>query len=491
MMRILRPVSCMLLVVACGDGNKLTPDAAVVDAAADAPDNDIDAAVDAPPDAPPPGAASRVWAVGDWLTDNRREAGAFASDATLPFSTATPPPIVVPGGAVPELFDGTGATANVFDARGTKIAFVADLTVDDRFDLYVANADGTSPTLLVTGQTGIEITSVALSPDGSKVGFLMDGPVDNGFDLHVVATAGGAPVKLSPDRPVGSLNQDLQDVFFQFEWSADSKFIAFSADLTENGFDQGYVVDTTAATPVAVELLTRAEIATQATGAQGIRGRLPLDSANNIYFRARITAGSSQFVLFKSDPAGVKTQVALPARGDASAPDIGAFGITPDGTKLVFSADAPTLGTFNLFQQAVTNPQAAVNLTNLASQAPVIIRADFTTPLFFSPDSTKVATVSNFSATVAAPTRMEPHVVNLDASGTRRLFTVAAACGACDTEALAWTSDGATLFMTGDVLTNNETRVFRLDPAMTDQTPAAATDVPTGGDVLNLFVIAP
>ncbi|MBA2539112.1 MAG: PD40 domain-containing protein [Deltaproteobacteria bacterium] len=296
------------------------------------------------------GGVSRIWAVGDWLTDGARVAGGFASDATLPFNTATPPTFVVPGGGR-ELFDGTGSTVNVFDARGTKVAFVSDITQNNRFDLYIANADGSSPVLLVTGQTNVEITSVSISPDGTKVGYIMDSTANNnGFDLHVVPAAGGVSTQLSPLRVAQATTQD---VFFQFEWSADSKFIAFSADLETDGVDSGYVVDTTQAVPVAVVILPAADIGTQTSGAQGTRGKLLFDSANNIYFRARTVTGDDNFKLFKSTPTGTKVTIDLPPRTDATTPDVGAFGISPDGTKLVFSSDSPTVDTYNLFLQAL------------------------------------------------------------------------------------------------------------------------------------------
>jgi hypothetical protein len=119
----------------------------------------------------------------------------------------------------------------------------------------------------------------------------------------------------------------------------------------------------------------------------------------------------------------------------------------------------------------------------------VIQRAEPTTPLAFSPDGTRVAVVANFLATVAAPTRLEPYVVNLDGTGIRRLFTVPTACGTCDADQLAWTADSSGLYMLGDVVTNNDAEVFRLDPALTDQTPTLAADAPVGGDVINLLVV--
>lgn len=295
------------------------------------------------------GGVSRIWAVGDWLTDNQRVAGGFASDATLPFNTATPPTFVVPAGGR-ELFDGAGSTVNEFDARAGKIAFVSDITQNNRFDLYIANADGSSPTLLVTGQNNVEITSVSISPDGTKVAYVMDSLVVNGgFDLHVVPAAGGASKQLSPVRVAQGA---AQDVFFQFEWSTDSKFIGFSADLETDGIDSGYVVDTDAAVPLATVVLPASEVLAD-TGAKGIRGKLLFDENNNVYFRAHVTAGDTRFKLFKVTTGGTKTTFDLPPRTDTMAPDVGAFGITPDGKKIVFSADSPDALTYNLFVQTL------------------------------------------------------------------------------------------------------------------------------------------
>lgn len=43
----------------------------------------------------------------------------------------------------------------------------------------------------------------------------------------------------------------------------------------------------------------------------GVRGAPQFDNANNIYFRARIVAGSTQFQLFKATPLGVRTVFSL------------------------------------------------------------------------------------------------------------------------------------------------------------------------------------
>lgn len=456
-------LTCLLL-VACGD-SPVTPDAS--------PDTE---SPDAPPDAAPV-TMSRVWAIGDVFVDLQNTAVAFTDSAgTLPFGPGNNPPIRLPN-------------VQVFDARGDKIAYVSDATVAGRFDLNVASATGTDAIVIVQGVTGVDITSVALSPDGTKVAFTMDSlALAAGFDLHVApTTAGATAVKVSPDRPVGSVNPDQQDVAATYAWSADSKYLAFSADLTENAYDQAYVVDTAAATPVAVELLTRANIPTQASGAQGVRSPLLFDSANNVYFRARIEAGGTQFQLFKATPAGVRAVFDLPRRGDASTADAGAFAITPDGTKLVLSADAPTLGRYDLYAVTLANP-TPVRLTTLAAAG----NANFTVPMAFSTDGTKVAVVADF---LAGDTNDEPFVIHLDGSTQtpRRLVSLAATCPAClnvDAETVQWTADGTAVYVRGDLATSNDTRVFRLDPGMADQSPTLAVTTPTGGDITALQVRA-
>jgi hypothetical protein len=483
-MTVARALPYLLLLVACRDSSSGGPpidsrpgsDAALDDAA------EIDSAVDGPPsDMMMPTNVTRVWAVGDLYVDNVRVAGGFPADAQLPFSTATMAPIRVPGTG--EL---ATQTDNVFDARGTKIAFIGDATVADRFDLNVANADGSNPIVVVQGGVAnVEITSVSLSPDGTKVAFTMDSAaVDGGLDLYVATTTAGAtPVLVSPGRGVAVA--PALDVFTQVEWSRDSKYVAFAGDLTEDGFDQVYVTDTSVATPAAVEVLTRADI-TATTGARGARGRVLFDAANILYFRARVAEGG-QFAIYKSDVTGTKAAIALPARGDASTPDAGAFGVTPDGLKLVFSADAPTLGIYDLHVATTANLAATTKITSIVAIANATLNAQFTGAFAFSPDGLKVALAANFLS--GGDNTFEPFVIALDGSATTRLAAVPANTNQ-DTEVVVW-ADNTTVFAQGDIVTSNATALYKLDATMANQTPTPAVTPPTGGDIFNLFVVRP
>jgi Tol biopolymer transport system component len=449
-----------LLLAACGD---------------DAPGAPSDAAADSPTDVPMPPPMSRVWVAGNFVTAGANVAGAFTDgEGALPFGPGAAPPIAI-------------ANVRAFDARGRKIAYVSDSTVAGRFDLHVAEADNRNAIVVVQGGAlNIDITAVALSPDGAKVAFTMDSAaIDGGFDLYVApTTAGAAPVRVSPDRPAGAPAPAQQDVS-AFTWSSDSKLIAFQADLTENAYEQAYVVDTTAAAPAAVELLARADIGLNATGTKGVRGRILFDGADNIYFCARTETDNAQFQMFKATPAGVRTAFELPRRGDGSVADAGAFSIAPDGSKIVFSADAPTLTQANLYV-VPTAGGAPTRLTSLAATG----RADPQQQMAFSPDGAKVVVLADFAA---GNGKNEPFAIDLAAAdqAPRRLVNLTATCAGCpNANALTaqWTADGRAIYVRGDLTSSNDVRVFRLDPAATDQTPTLAVTTPVSGSVTSLIV---
>lgn len=473
-------VLLILGAAACGGSNNSTPDASThhdgpvqIDAS---PDAAPDAPADAPPDSPPDGmgsgsaTATRVWAVGDFATNGTRQAGWFTDGDTLPVT-----PTLVP--AAPAVLPSTsGYTTYVFDATTTKTAYVADITTAGTFDLYVADADGANPALLVAGQAGVEIANVAVSPDGTKVAFMMDSTaLDGAYDVWFVNTTGTpVPVLVSPTRNVMAPDLAALSAFTgSLKWSADSKYIGFSGDFTTDGVSQPYAVDTTAATPAAVELVSSADI-----GTNGIRGDIAFDANDKAYFRV---GSGTQFGLYQVDADGQNlTTLALPARGDATASSVGSFALSPDGTMIVFSADAPTATSYDVYSTALAtwNPVKLTNATLPSTNPP------FSAPFAFSPDGTQVAFVADY----ITDNVNEPFVAAVDGSAIHRVVNVTVTNA--DAEQVWWTADGTGLYVEGDLETNNDTTVFRADPSMTDGTATKAITVASGGDVTNLLVRA-
>ncbi len=472
-MRVAKLFPVILMAAACGDSNTVPDARGRADAkTADAPSTIDSRPIDAPAmvDAPVGPTATRVWVTGDLAVDNQLKAGTFLDGATLPVT-----PTLLPAAG------NLAANGKSFDvsADGTKIAYIADSTTTGRFDLYLAGADGSNPVMVFQAPTGVTLSNPQFSPDGTKIAYLADPALATMKDLFFVpATANATPVKLSPDR---TANLATLDVFTSLVWSPDSKYIGYSAQLTTAGFDEAMVVDTSAATPVSKFVIPKADIATQASGAQGVRGFAAFDNAGHIYFRARLEAAGG-FKLYRANVDGTaRTALTLaPARGDASAADFGAFAITPDGTKMVFSADAPTALIYQLYLVTLATP-TPLKLTNatVAGTEPA-----FNNPLMFSPDVSKVAFIADY----AVNGDFEPHVAKLDGTEDIRLAKDVVMNG--DTEALSWTRDGSAVWMQGDLSVNNETRVYRLSATMADQALTGAIGgIPTGGDVDGTYAV--
>jgi hypothetical protein len=55
-----------------------------------------------------------------------------------------------------------------------------------------------------------------------------------------------------------------------------------------------------------------------------------------------------------------------------------------------------------------------------------------------------------------------------------------------DANSIAWSPAGDVLFMVADVAVNNDTDLFRLDPAQANQTPELAIEAPMDGDLFGV-----
>ncbi|HVG29163.1 MAG TPA: hypothetical protein VM864_05525 [Pyrinomonadaceae bacterium] len=123
---------------------------------------------------------------------------------------------------------------------GTKVAFVGETRLDGLSDdeIYVANADGSTPPLKITnfGVHGslrlFRDAAPAWSPDGTKIAFAA------ARDIHVINADGtGAPVNLT--NSTGSDDKEPA-------WSPDGTKIVYSSNnFTNNALDGIYVMDAT------------------------------------------------------------------------------------------------------------------------------------------------------------------------------------------------------------------------------------------------------
>jgi Tol biopolymer transport system component len=173
-----------------------------------------------------------------------------------------------------------------------------------------------------------------------------------------------------------------------------------------------------------------------------------------------------------------RTTLALPMRGDNTTSVVGSFALSPDGTMMVFAADAPLATAYDLY----ATPLANWNPVKITSATLASTNPPFGIAPAFSPDGTKVAFVADY----ITDNVNEPFVAPLDGSGMHRLTNVTVTNA--DAERVAWTVDGAGVYVQGDLETNNETTLFRLDAATTDGTATKAITVATSGDVVNSLI---
>ena len=135
------------------------------------------------------------------------------------------------GGAFPAQADVVASVQITPDSD--KVVFVADLSVDDRFDLLSVVMDGSSaPVTLQAGMTNGDVRTFELRSSGTQVVYLADLNIDEVFELYQVPVGGGASVSIhsslssgrevlsgfqvSDDRVLYVADQRQDDVFELF-----------------------------------------------------------------------------------------------------------------------------------------------------------------------------------------------------------------------------------------------------------------------------------
>ena len=452
----------LALAVGCGGSHAVHGDASADGARADAradgavdamPDAMADAMPDAPPDALPP-PSSRVWVVGDFSEPGHLIAAAFDDNAALP----TTPTLVAALGSASLPTPLQGAPPQSFDVVASHAAFVANLRDPNVDDIYIADHDGQNPTLLVQGTAGTSITEVSLSPDGSKLVFVANTAADHGFDAYLVATSGTpSPVRISPPRAQGTW------AFFILSWSPDSRFVGFHDEAyTTIGFGP-MVVDTNAATPTPVAMVTPDQ--------QGMivpDGAVAFDAADRPYYRLRATS-SSTFDLYTADTGGANPRMLVSRCSQ--------YGLSTDGSLLTYSSDAAVNGTFD------------ISVTAAATWNPVVIA---TTPTGLGGDTAGIPmhisddhTLVTYLFADVANSHVEGYAARVDGQGFRRILNAPQG-----SNARFWgsdlTHDGKALYVFEDF--GSGVTTYRVATSTVDGTPAPSIVPATGGNVMWFYV---
>jgi len=420
------------------------------------------------------GGTPLIWAWGDFATNDRTQLAVFAPDAALPVT----PLVVFPAGDTAEIWDQTGsADYGPFDisADGTRVAFSADIDVAGRFDLYVASVEGGEPTHVVAVGAEADVEKVRFSPDGSKIAFTADLEVDSQLDAYVVNADGveATPVRVSPAHANPSPDLDAS----QLTWSTDSTKIVLTGDFTQNDYQEMWIADATVADPDPVQLIDRDRVQSTAVGTKGVLIPLLVDGGK-VLFRGKLDADDLvKLILIDTDG---QNEALLPnsqiTRTDDSTADIGATTLSPDGSTIAFTADE-TATIYDVWVMPADGSAAPTKLTTgLAVEDSNPIH---TQPLKWSPNGQSIAFLADYSA----DGKNEPYVVPVAGGGQKRLAVIGDPEDDRDADSIAWSPAGDALFVAADLVVNNDTELFHLDPAMEDQTPTIAIDAPMNGDL--------
>lgn len=430
-------------------------------------DSGVDSAVvDAGPTTP-------LFFLGDFAVNNTVQLGR----ALVPSASASP--VLVKSGAL------TAKQVAAFDvlANGTKVVVAADLTVTGRFDLVVANADGSGAVVLATMPATGGVTDIAISPDGTKVAYLADAETDGAYDVYVVPVAGGSPpVRVSPARAAAVDTLDAQS----FAWSRDSVYLAIAGDFTVDKKNELYVVDTSVAVPAPVPALPESALPAPAgSGSNGVStGLRPIwTDGGKVCVKANLTdVAPATFRFYCAAANG--TGFATPANFPAAPAQIGSYGISPDGATIAFSADSMTAAAYEIYTMKSDDSAAPVRITSgtITAVGTNYRGPSFSVPLKYSPDGTKIA----FMADILLDNKDELYVVAADgATAEKRVALVGAANNTDRTvEGFTWSPDSSALALIADHRANNDFELFRIPNATTaDQVPVLVRGVVTGGDI--------
>lgn len=375
---------------------------------------------------------------------------------------------------------GDDVRALAFSADGSFLAVSGSDTDSSPSIINIYSGDFTGPPVTVASSTGVghavEFTRLIFSPDGLQLAFVADLELNGGNALYVVPTAGGTPLLVSGVPATSS-----QDVA-RHAWVGNTH-IAFIADVSNNNED-AYVVDVTAMSPVAVPLVPEASITTLQKVSSA---NLEVGPDGRIYFMSD-HATDNIFVLYRGNRDGTGLEAVAGTQlmqvGGAAA-SVGAWSLSPDGTQLAFSANSPNAEIYEMNVMALAPGAVAVQVSNVATAPGSVRGPSFFAPPAWSPDGTLLAVVAdwgmldNESFAFLLPTTAP--------AGGVRIVGPTTTGDSKDVAQLSFSSDGAYLFIRGDLVTNNNAEVYSTgDFATADQDASAllVQSVPAGGDVI-------
>jgi hypothetical protein len=248
----------------------------------------------------------------------------------------------------------------IISQDGTKVLFHADKDVDEKYELYIVQADGSSAPLRVNGNLSADrdiSNYFALSSDATKAFYAADHDTNDILELYSVLTTSSASlVKLS--TPMTATKHGL---WMPFSLSTDETKIIYHADHTIDELQELYTVLTDASAPP--KKINQNLVANRAV----LDHYLSKDGTRVFYRVDQTTDNIFELYSASSDAATppIKINGNLVTNGDVS----WGFTATNTGHSVIYLADQDTdnvnelYSTYGLEPLANDDPSGAIQLT--------------------------------------------------------------------------------------------------------------------------------
>ena len=268
--------------------------------------------------------------------------------------------VPVDGSAVPVKLSGplvVGGNVTQFrlSPLDTSAAFIADKETNDVFELYSVPLDGSAPPTKLSGPlvTDGDVFALQIGPDGSRMLYAADQAVDNDVELYSVPLAG-------PPASAVKLNGPLPpggDVF-GFQSTFDGTRVVYTADQVANDVFELYAVPIAGPAASAVKLN-----GPLVAGGDVNFAFVSPDSTRVVYTADQDTNDVAELYSVPiTGPAasGVKLNLPMVTGGDVrTSDDIDLPLISRDDTTVVYIADQDTNDRFELYSVPLAGPASS------------------------------------------------------------------------------------------------------------------------------------
>ena len=304
---------------------------------------------------------------------------------------------------------GTDGYAYQFEISpdASRVVYVADQDTNEVFELYSVPIDGSaapvklSGPMVAGGRVALFGGIFQIAPDGQRVVYLAEQDTDGVIELYSAPIDGSsAPVKLSGLMVAGGdLSPSAQTLGAPcFRFSPDASRVVYRADQDTDEVFELYSapLDGSAAS---VKLNGTMVAGGDVTMAYGLGDFQVSPDGARVVYRADQDA-DDVFELFSvpidASASPVKLSGALVAGGDVAAVDSSSFGISPDGSRVVYRADQDVDERFELYGVPIDASASPVKLSGtLVAGGDVVV--DYFAGFEIAPDGERVVYLADAS----------------------------------------------------------------------------------------------